>query len=91
MTPDDITKESVEEATRMIKEVNPPHRSIEWLDQHHSYYHTVGNNKHFVEWGKVAHEHGYDWHESVETGWLSPEHFQAFLDWYARETPVKRP
>lgn len=47
-----------------------------------TYYGTVVGSKAWQEWEKVAHEHGYDWHESVETGWLSPEHFEAFLAWF---------
>jgi len=47
-----------------------------------TYYETIITNPHWREWEHVAHEHGYDWHESVECGWLSPGHFQAFLDWY---------
>jgi hypothetical protein len=47
-----------------------------------TYYGTLVANPAFQAWEKVAHEHGYDWHESVETGWMSPKHLQAFLDWY---------
>ena len=49
-----------------------------------TYYGTVVNNPAWQAWEKVAHEYGYDWHESVECGWLSPGHFQAFLDWHKR-------
>lgn len=50
-----------------------------------TYYDTLVNNRHWQKWGEVAEEHGFDWHESVECGWLSEEHFQAFLDWYFEE------
>ena len=46
-----------------------------------TYHQTVVASPQWKAWEKVAHEHGFDWHESVECGWLSPEHFQAFLAW----------
>ena len=43
------------------------------------YHQTVVASPQWQAWEKVADEHGFDWDESVEWGWLSPEHFQAFL------------
>jgi hypothetical protein len=51
-------------------------------DGHPSYYRTVVDTEEWQLWGKVAHEFGFDWHESVECGWLSPKHFTAFLKWH---------
>lgn len=47
-----------------------------------TYYGTVVHSKPFQAWEKVASTYGFDWYESVETGWLSEKHFMAFLDWY---------
>ena len=47
-----------------------------------TYYKTVVDNPAWQKWEKVAHEYGYDWHESVEIDALSPEHFTAFLNWH---------
>lgn len=47
-----------------------------------TYYGTVVSNPAWQAWEKVAYEYGYDWHESVETGWLGESHFQTFLNWY---------
>lgn len=44
------------------------------------FYETIIKSQQWQEWGKVAHEEGFDWHESTETGWLSDKHFQAFLN-----------
>lgn len=49
-----------------------------------TFYGTVIQSKEWYEWEKVAHTFGYDWHESTETGWLSPGHFQAFLEFVRR-------
>ena len=54
-----------------------------------TYHQTVVASPQWKAWEKVAHEHGFDWHESVECGWLSPEHFQAFLA-YQREEVARK-
>lgn len=46
-----------------------------------TYYGAVVNNPLWQEWEKYAVEQGFDWHESVECGWLSDQHFVAFLNW----------
>ena len=46
-----------------------------------TYHQTVVASPQWQAWEKVAHEHGFDWHESVECGWMSPDLFQAFLAW----------
>jgi len=46
-----------------------------------TYYEAVTNNPLFQEWRKVAHEHGVDVEESIETGWMSDVHFATFLEW----------
>lgn len=46
-----------------------------------TYYDTIVASPEWQEWQSVAHRHGFDWHESVETGWLSPDHFAAFINW----------
>jgi hypothetical protein len=45
-----------------------------------TFYGTIVDSKEWQAWGKVAHEQGYDWHESTETGWLSSGHWLAFLN-----------
>jgi len=51
------------------------------VENYPSYHHTVVNSPQWLAWGKVAHEHGFDWDESVEIGALSSKHFHAFLSW----------
>jgi len=48
-------------------------------DGHSSFYKTIVESDEWAAWEKVAHEHGFDVPESQECGWLSPEHWQAFL------------
>lgn len=50
-----------------------------------TYYQTIVRSPQWQAWGKVAYEHGFDWYESVECGWLSQKHFEAFLEWYASD------
>lgn len=50
-------------------------------EKYPTFYETVVHSPQWQAWEKVAHEHGFDWHESTEIGALSPKHFQAFLDW----------
>lgn len=50
--------------------------------KHQDFYRAVVNSTAWQNWEKVAHEHGFDWHEATETGWLSDKHFAAFLEWY---------
>ena len=52
---------------------------------HNSFWKTIVESKEWKEWEKVAYENGFDWSESTECGWLSPQHFQAFLDWTTEE------
>ena len=54
-----------------------------------TYYQTVVASPQWLAWGKVAHQHGFDWDESVEIGVLSPKHFQAFLAWIISEAYKK--
>lgn len=46
-----------------------------------TFYGSIVDSKEWKEWSMVAHEYGYDWVESTETGWLSPGHWLAFLNW----------
>ena len=46
-----------------------------------SFYRAVVTSDKWREWEEVAQEKGFDWSESVECGWLSDEHFSAFLNW----------
>ena len=51
------------------------------MNDYPTYQQTVVSSPQWQAWGKVAHEHFFDWDESVEIGALSPKHFQAFLAW----------
>lgn len=57
------------------------HKTDPEYPEYPTYYGTVVSSTQWQAWGKVAHEKGFDWYESVETGWLSPQHFEAFLNW----------
>lgn len=46
-----------------------------------TFYSTVVTSPQWETWVKQNEEHPeYDVHESIETGWLSQKHFQAFLE-----------
>ena len=64
-----------------MPKINTQYREKEPTTTNPTYYDTVVGSPEWQEWENVAHMHGFDWHESVETGWLSPQHFQAFLGW----------
>jgi len=59
------------------------------INNYPTYYQTVVASPQWLAWGKVAHQHGFDWDESVEIGVLSPKHFQAFLAWIISEAYKK--
>ena len=47
-----------------------------------TYYETIVNSDIFKEWTRHQEEAlEFDIWESIETGWLSPEHWQAFIKW----------
>ncbi len=46
-----------------------------------TFYATIASSPEWQAWEKAALGHGFDWHESTECGWLSPEHFAAFMSW----------
>lgn len=58
---------------------------LEHYENYPTYYDTIVSSPAWQAWEKVAHERGFDWHESVECGWLSQKHFAAFLKWYKHE------
>ena len=45
-----------------------------------SFWNTVVRSPQWKLWEKVAYSRGFDIDESQECNWLSPEHFQAFLE-----------
>lgn len=45
-----------------------------------TFYDTIIASKEWQDWEKVAEERGFDYAESKECGWLSPEHWRAFVD-----------
>lgn len=47
---------------------------------HNSFCKTVVESPEWKAWGKVAYEHGYDYHECHECGWISVAHFKAFME-----------
>lgn len=47
-----------------------------------TYYDTIVHSQEWQAWVKYQEKaQEFDVHESMECGWLSPEHFQAFLKW----------
>ena len=44
-----------------------------------TFYRTVVTSPQWIAWRDHAHEYNFDWAESTECAWLSPEHFQAFI------------
>lgn len=46
-----------------------------------TFYETIVKSPQWQNWQYVAVNFGFDAAESTECGWLSPEHFQAFLKW----------
>jgi hypothetical protein len=47
-----------------------------------TFYETIVSSPQWQEWVKVNEENPqWDVHESMECGWLSAGHFQAFLEW----------
>jgi hypothetical protein len=61
-------------------------------EKHPTYNRTIMDSPQWKEWEGVAHTKGFDFHESQETGWLSQEHFQAFLQFVGdmRERTTKK-
>jgi hypothetical protein len=46
-----------------------------------TFYHTVVDSPQWKEWVKFNEETpNFDVHESMECGWLSEKHFQAFIE-----------
>lgn len=47
-----------------------------------TYYKTIVNSDIWKEWAKYAEDNLLlDMPESIECGWLSPEHWDAFIKW----------
>jgi hypothetical protein len=47
-----------------------------------TFYKTIVKSKHWQEWVKYQEQKiKFDVHESMEMDWLSPEHFEAFINW----------
>lgn len=46
---------------------------------HPSFWKTIVESDEWKRWEEVANEKGFDYDESRECGYLSPEHWQAFL------------
>ena len=55
------------------------------INNYPTYYQTVVASPKWLAWGKVAHQHGFDWDESVEIEAISLKHFHAFLAWIINE------
>lgn len=57
-------------------------------DTNPNFYRTVVSSRQWQAWVKYN-EQSLDWdvHESMECGWLSPEHFQAFLRFVTNSVP----
>jgi len=49
-----------------------------------TFYRAVVDSKEWQDWEEYAYKKGFDWSESTESGWLSKEHFSAFLKWYKK-------
>ena len=59
--------------------MNKEETYIEHNDRTQNFCVTVVQSPQWEAWEEVAHLRGWDTAESAECGWLSKEHFQAFL------------
>jgi len=51
----------------------------------HPFIHkTMLHSKEWKDWEKVAYKKGFDWAETSELGWMSPEHWSAFVKFIRR-------
>ena len=55
-----------------------------------TYYETIVRSKIWREWTKHCEEtHAFDIHESIECGWLSSKHWNAFIEWVQTQDTLK--
>lgn len=53
---------------------------------HSSFWKSVVESKQWRAWREPACKRGWDWDECSECGWISAEHFQAFLKFTIKES-----
>ena len=56
------------------------------MSQNPTYYETIVKSEIWKEWTKHCEQNQlFDIWESIECGWLSDEHWQAFITWVAQK------
>ena len=55
---------------------------------HESFWKTVITSSQWEAWEKVAGKEGWDTDECRECGWISPQHFQAFIKFIISLPPL---